>query len=416
MGRHSCCYKQKLRKGLWSPEEDEKLIKHINKYGHGCWSSVPKLAGLQRCGKSCRLRWINYLRPDLKRGTFSTEEEDLIIELHSVLGNRWSQIAAQLPGRTDNEIKNLWNSSIKKKLRQKGIDPNTHKPLQNNSINDQQNSPNCKNNEKPSEPASSDLSAAALDNSDHRSSFALPENYQNHSHLENSGSPNSTQELLLSRFVAAAAGKPPCDLSGFLSFQQPNIGLGMNSNAAGLYFPKNSDISNSGDFGHHFTAATSIASLSAAPILAQMKPPPQAAVAADNHPINPFSVKFENWDTGGGGGGGGRLNNVSSEIQSSSYPFESAAAAFPWPAAADCGKSDQKEEDIIKWNDYLQSPFLLASSSISIHNPIGGAGDHIYGGESKPPAAQFTTAVDHGSLAISNWQTSNPAATFGQFS
>ncbi|KAI4349824.1 hypothetical protein L6164_010374 [Bauhinia variegata] len=129
MGRHSCCYKQKLRKGLWSPEEDEKLLRHITKYGHGCWSSVPKQAGLQRCGKSCRLRWINYLRPDLKRGTFSQEEENLIIELHAVLGNRWSQIAAQLPGRTDNEIKNLWNSCLKKKLRQQGIDPVTHKPL-----------------------------------------------------------------------------------------------------------------------------------------------------------------------------------------------------------------------------------------------------------------------------------------------
>lgn len=129
MGRHSCCYKQKLRKGLWSPEEDEKLLNYINSYGHGCWSSVPKLAGLQRCGKSCRLRWINYLRPDLKRGAFSQQEENLIIELHAVLGNRWSQIAAQLPGRTDNEIKNFWNSSLKKKLRQRGIDPATHKPL-----------------------------------------------------------------------------------------------------------------------------------------------------------------------------------------------------------------------------------------------------------------------------------------------
>ncbi|PKI38698.1 hypothetical protein CRG98_040906 [Punica granatum] len=88
MGRHSCCYKQKLRKGLWSPEEDEKLLNYITKNGHGCWSSVPKLAGLQRCGKSCRLRWINYLRPDLKRGAFSQQEENLIIELHSVLGNR----------------------------------------------------------------------------------------------------------------------------------------------------------------------------------------------------------------------------------------------------------------------------------------------------------------------------------------
>ncbi|CAN7089686.1 hypothetical protein BRARA_I00496 [Brassica rapa] len=129
MGRHSCCYKQKLRKGLWSPEEDEKLLNYISRHGHGCWSSVPKLAGLQRCGKSCRLRWINYLRPDLKRGAFSQDEECLIIELHAALGNRWSQIATRLPGRTDNEIKNFWNSCLKKKLRRKGIDPTTHKPL-----------------------------------------------------------------------------------------------------------------------------------------------------------------------------------------------------------------------------------------------------------------------------------------------
>ncbi|OIW17739.1 hypothetical protein TanjilG_29089 [Lupinus angustifolius] len=140
MGRHSCCVKQKLRKGLWSPDEDEKLFNYITRFGVGCWSSVPKLAGLQRCGKSCRLRWINYLRPDLKRGMFSQQEEDLITSLHEVLGNRWAQIAAQLPGRTDNEIKNLWNSCLKKKLLKQGIDPTTHKPLNEGNVKEEKTS------------------------------------------------------------------------------------------------------------------------------------------------------------------------------------------------------------------------------------------------------------------------------------
>jgi len=116
MGRSPCCAKEGLNRGAWTKTEDIILSEYIRIHGDGGWRSLPKKAGLKRCGKSCRLRWLNYLRPDIKRGDISPAEEELIIRLHRLLGNRWSLIAGRLPGRTDNEIKNYWNTRLSKKL------------------------------------------------------------------------------------------------------------------------------------------------------------------------------------------------------------------------------------------------------------------------------------------------------------
>ncbi|GLU10131.1 hypothetical protein SLE2022_269520 [Rubroshorea leprosula] len=116
MGRTPCCAKEGLNRGAWTAHEDKILTDYIKANGEGRWRNLPKRAGLKRCGKSCRLRWLNYLRPDIKRGNISVDEEELIIRLHKLLGNRWSLIAGRLPGRTDNEIKNYWNTNLGKKV------------------------------------------------------------------------------------------------------------------------------------------------------------------------------------------------------------------------------------------------------------------------------------------------------------
>ncbi|KAH6820925.1 myb domain protein 79 [Perilla frutescens var. hirtella] len=106
---------EEWRKGPWTAEEDRLLVEYVKLHGEGKWNAVARLAGLKRNGKSCRLRWVNYLRPDLKRGRITPNEESIILELHARWGNRWSTIARSLPGRTDNEIKNYWRTHFKKK-------------------------------------------------------------------------------------------------------------------------------------------------------------------------------------------------------------------------------------------------------------------------------------------------------------
>lgn len=321
MGRHSCCYKQKLRKGLWSPEEDEKLIRHITKFGHGCWSSVPKLAGLERCGKSCRLRWINYLRPDLKRGTFSQQEEKLIIELHAVLGNKWSQIAAQLPGRTDNEIKNLWNSSIKKKLRQRGIDPNTHKPL--SEVNDKALS------------ASNDKNSQGSYNLDEKAKPAPAAAIATTYPLLDNPTP-ATHEFFLNRFVTSKQTES-INLNEFLPFsysqpQQPQ------QESSDLFFntDSNSLLSASTRSTSNFQQNTFMSSNN------------NASLFQTSNGYNP------SW---------GLADNTKSQNQINSV---------------------ENDQDYIKWNDqFLQVPFLIEKSSNETKPEVNfGVNNHeIYHGQ-----------------------------------
>ncbi|CAL1411880.1 unnamed protein product [Linum trigynum] len=223
MGRTPCCNVDGLKKGAWTSEEDQKLIAYIQEHGEGGWRTLPQKAGLQRCGKSCRLRWANYLRPDIKRGEFSPEEEDRIIELHASLGNRWSAIARHLPRRTDNEIKNYWNTHLKKRLLEKGIHPTTHKPISptaGSSSSSDDAVPSLSGNNTPTAPPTPAAAAAGQEQ---------PQLVPAQAHVSSSFPASaSASAQLLNKLAAKLAPPPPHASSRFSAEQDEEIEEGAN--------------------------------------------------------------------------------------------------------------------------------------------------------------------------------------------
>ncbi|KAJ8493199.1 hypothetical protein OPV22_014920 [Ensete ventricosum] len=351
MGRHACCFKQKLRKGLWSPEEDEKLLNHITKYGHGCWSSVPKLAGLQRCGKSCRLRWINYLRPDLKRGTFSQQEEDLIVELHAVLGNRWSRIASRLPGRTDNEIKNFWNSCVKKKLKQSGIDPDTHKPL--NEADGGEDRRATGNSDKSSESGEPKLAPPASENPEHAVLRPIAPSMPMLERNQIGRSMAATEELGLPGSVESSS------LSGSMSYialQHASRGSNcdiLNQNMP-LWFAQNCRLPEmipELSYNAPSTPSTSV----------ELKPMPAGLPPDASSLLLPFQY-FEACNTSNSSASSGNSSN-GVELQSYSPFLDN--GIFPWAELLTNEGAEihlEGEPEDLKWSEYLNGTIRLTDT------------------------------------------------------
>ncbi|CAN1232496.1 Transcription factor MYB101 [Linum perenne] len=271
---------QGLKKGPWTAAEDAILMEYVKKHGEGNWNSVQKNSGLMRCGKSCRLRWANHLRPNLKKGAFTPEEERVIIELHAKYGNKWARMATQLPGRTDNEIKNYWNTRMKRRQRA-GLPMYPREFLdQPASFHMQQRQPEqnfmAMNNDNKQSPLFSVFRKSPADN------------YNNCAFSLSADS--------LTDFSAAAGG-------GAESYQGHNGHL-----TSSPFCSTNHQYLNSQN-----GVVLGPLSLSSPPV-STFAPPQQFTVFGGQNSVSPATATTDHLNSGGGGGGGGNVISFTSLI------------------------------------------------------------------------------------------------------
>ncbi|KAB1215186.1 Transcription factor GAMYB [Morella rubra] len=219
-----------LKKGPWTAVEDAILTEYVRKQGEGNWNAVQRNSGLARCGKSCRLRWANHLRPNLKKGAFSPEEERLILQLHSKYGNKWARMAAQLPGRTDNEIKNYWNTRVKRRQRQglplypHDIQSSSQSQSQYQTQTQSQSQPTPSTNPTPPAPCPTPTNPTFRFHSHHHPSFPLSPTPPPHSPLSPSHQSLSTQHFTTT--ASFPHFDPTATTSSSFTFQRSSPMLG----------------------------------------------------------------------------------------------------------------------------------------------------------------------------------------------